>query len=158
MTATVHAIIGAALATKIGEPVSLAFASTFSHLLMDCIPHWDFGAGWRMRSKWATGTLAILETLIGITLTYFLFWGKAPLPILTIGILFSELPDWLEAPWFLFFAKTSKKNMVSDKDGLLKKMSFAVYHFQQRFHVKAPLPLGGITQILVVVLALSLTS
>lgn len=151
MTATAHAIIGAALATKIGEPVSLAFASTFSHLLMDCIPHWDFGADWRMRSKWATGTLAILETLIGITLAYFLFWGKAPISLLTIGILGSELPDWLQTPWFFFFARKRGKN------GFFKKTSYAIYRFQNRFHVKAPLPLGGITQILVVLLALSIS-
>ena len=110
MTATAHAIIGAALAAKIGEPMSLAFASTTSHLLMDCIPHWDFGANWRLRSKWATGTFAIFDSVIGITLAYFLFWGKAPISLLTIGILSSELPDWLQTPWFLFFARNRGKN------------------------------------------------
>jgi len=156
MTASAHAIVGAALATVIKDPLTLSLASLTSHFVMDCIPHWDFGTNWRSRAKTVTGLLAAADTIIGITLAYLLFWGKAPVSLLTIGILFSELPDWMEAPWFLFFAKG--RDHITKKDEFWKRTCYGIYKFQSRFHVKAQLPFGGITQILIIIFALYLSN
>lgn len=156
MTAAAHAIVGAALATVTGDPIVLSVSCLTSHFVMDCIPHWDFGTNWRSRPKVLTGFLAAGDTIIGITLAYLLFWGKASAGLVAIGILFSELPDWMEAPWFIFFAKGNDK--ITKKDGFWKRTAYSIYAFQSRFHVKAQLPLGGITQILVILLAISIGS
>lgn len=156
MTASAHAIVGAALATVIKDPITLTFASLTSHFVMDCIPHWDFGTNWRDRPKFVTGIMAAIDTTIGITLAYLLFWGKASTGLLTIGILFSELPDWMEAPWFMFFHHGTGK--ATSKEGFWKKIFYSIYKFQSRFHVRAQLPLGGITQILVILLALYISA
>lgn len=155
MTASAHAIVGAALATIIKDPLTLSAAALTSHFVMDCIPHWDFGANWRGRPKAVTGALAAADTIIGITLAYLLFWGKAPMSLLTIGILFSELPDWAETPWFVFFAKGN--DHITKRDGFWKRTAYSIYKFQARFHVKAQLPLGLVTQILIIIFALYLT-
>lgn len=143
MTATAHAIVGAALATVIRDPIVLSVSCLSSHFIMDCIPHWDFGVNWRSRPKLLTGVFAIADTFIGITLAYLLFWGKTSAGLIAIGILFAELPDWMEAPWFIL-----------KKDSFIKRVAYRIYKFQSRFHVKAQLPLGGITQILVILLAI----
>ena len=51
MTATAHALIGGAIAAGIAsQPLGIALALA-SHPLADLIPHWDFGWGWRKKSK-----------------------------------------------------------------------------------------------------------
>lgn len=149
MTATAHALVAAAIVAAIPDPrISLPLALT-SHFIMDAIPHWDFGTNWRARSKTATGTAAIIDTLLGFTLAYFVFGGKVEAPILFSGVALGNLPDWLEAPYYLFFAKRNKKGL-DGKAPFWEKLTYRIYKLENVFHAKAELPFGLITQVCVV--------
>lgn len=149
MTATAHALVAGAIAAHFGNasyalPIALA-----THFVMDSIPHWDFGTNWRNRPKTQTGLYAIAETLFGMGLAIVLFHTSATLPLLLATIIVSLLPDWLEAPWYIFYAKTDKHG-PSTKASVLEKFSYAFYKIPNAFHSKAVLPFGMITQILTV--------
>ena len=146
MTATAHALVAGAIYRAIPNPVyslPLAFAS---HFIMDTIPHWDFGTNWRDRPKKMTGLFAILETTLGITLAYFLFAGKGDGIPLIATIIAGELPDWLEAPWYMFFAHQNK-HVPSAHANYLEKLTYRIYRMENVFHAKAKYPFGVITQV-----------
>lgn len=156
MTETAHALVAGAIAAKFPNPlISVPLAFT-SHFIMDAVPHWDIGTNWRTRAKNATGALAILETLIGITVTYFIFGGKvAPLTLfLTVGASLS--PDWLETPWYIFFA-SHKKHEPGNGAGFWEKLAFKTYKAENFFHHKTQsMFLGLSTQVIVVAFFLAL--
>lgn len=146
MTATAHALVSAAIARAVPNPYMAIPLAITSHFIMDAVPHWDIGADWRSRSKTMTGVLAIAETILGITLAYFLFRGKVETPLLLSTIIAGELPDWLEAPWYIFFAHKNKSG-VSKKAGFWERLTYRIYHRENMVHAKADLPYGLITQI-----------
>jgi len=149
MTATAHALVSAAIYRAIPDPrlsIPLAFAS---HFIMDTVPHWDFGTNWRSRSKKMTGLLAIAETALGITVAYFLFQGKGNSLGLLSTIVAGELPDWLEAPWYIFFARQNKHEPGA-RAGFWEKLTYRIYRLENVFHARAVYPLGVITQIVTV--------
>jgi hypothetical protein len=146
MTSTAHTLVGGAIASAIPNPtIALPFILV-SHFLMDCIPHWDMGTNWRNRSKRTTGILAIAETLTGITIAYSLYQGKVDSTYLILAIIASLLPDWLETPWYIFFAH-QKKLAPKKHASIPEKLAYAIYKFENLFHVKAEFPLGVFTQI-----------
>lgn len=149
MTATAHALVSAAIARAVPNPYLAIPLAISSHFIMDTVPHWDIGADWRSRPKIMTGALAIAETVLGITLTYFLFRGKVETPFLLSTMIAGELPDWLEAPWYIFFANKNKSR-VSKKAGFWERVSYRIYRRENIFHSKADLPFGLLTQIVVV--------
>lgn len=153
MLATSHAIVGAAIANRFDAPIVSFPLILISHFILDAIPHWDIGTNWKNRSKTLTGILAIAETILGITVAYFLYSGKVePLYLLTaIGI--SELPDWLEAPWYIFFAKAHEQKTGSN-NSIWKKILYVISEAEAKFHTRAQLPWGFITQVVVVLLVL----
>jgi hypothetical protein len=141
MTFVAHTLIGAAIAAKITNPYLAGPIALCSHFLCDMIPHWDLGTSWRNRPKKITGTLAIIETFIAIFGTYFLFINIIKSPILLITVIFfSLLPDWLEAPYFMFANSP--------------KIFKYVYKIQSFLHSRLPAPWGIYTQILVVIIFL----
>lgn len=149
MTATAHALVAGAIVQAFPAPgisVPLAFVS---HFVMDFVPHWDFGTNWRDRPKKITGLLASAETILGITLAYFVFREKAPLVPLFATIIASELPDWLEAPWYMFFAHHTKHAPYQNA-GFWEKLTYTIYRTENKFHSKTGLPWGILTQILTV--------
>lgn len=147
MTATAHALVAGAIANKIPDPTIATTLSFFSHFIMDTVPHWDIGTNWRFRARRLTGILAIFDTAIGITLTYFLFSQKVNIIILTFCIVASLLPDWLETPWYILFAN-AKKHGPSEHAGMLEVFTYRLYKIENIFHTKTQFPLGLITQIL----------
>lgn len=151
MTATAHAIVGGLIATQFPHAPFLAFGlSVVSHVIMDCIPHWDVGTNWEKRSKSQTGILAILETLFGLSFGTFLFWQHTPALTLFSGIVGAEILDWLEAPWFIFFGNQTN-NVMGNHPSSLQKFFFSVYKIQEDwFHKRAQAPFGIITQIVTV--------
>lgn len=149
MTATAHALVSAAIAKTIPNPYLAIPLAIISHFIMDAVPHWDFGVNWRKRSKQMTGILAIAETVFGITLAYFLFRGKVETPLLLTTIAAGELPDWLEAPWYIFFA-SNNKNEPSKKAGFWERLFYRIYRRENMMHAKADLPFGIISQIVTV--------
>lgn len=155
MTATAHILVAGALATKINDPVLLSALSFGSHFLLDLIPHWDFGTNWRNRPKYVTGFISISETLAGIFLGYILFSSRTDFVNLSLAIFFSILPDWLETPWYIFFARQDKIAPAVEANWF-EKMTFNIYKLENRFHSKSTYPLGLFTQIATVGTALYL--
>lgn len=149
MTSTAHALVAGAIAAHVQNPAAAAGFALISHFVMDSIPHWDFGTNWRNRPKEHTGFFAIAETTFGILLSYIIFGQHLPFTHWAIAVIAGELPDWLETPWYIFFA-TKNKLAPSKNAKLLEKISFAFYKIPNMFHAKAQLPLGLITQIITV--------
>ena len=157
MTATAHAIVAGAIATKFPDPIVALPIAFISHFIMDTVPHWDIGTNWRDRSKHTTGVLAVGETIIGATLAYLLFSSKVAPALLAATIVVSILPDWLETPWYIFFAH-QKKHEPAAKAGFWEKLSFAIYKTENVFHTKTQFPLGVLTQVATVLFFLILLS
>lgn len=138
MTAVSHAIIGATISIKVPQLIPCIVLSFVTHFICDAIPHWDLGTNWRLRPKKVTGLLAILETLAAILLVFFIFKFRSPNQfVLSAGILFSLLPDWLEAPYYILMPKSPK-------------LFYYLYKVQSLIHQKLDTPYGIYTQIMVV--------
>lgn len=157
MTATAHALVSGAIVASIPDPNFALPLVLASHFIMDAVPHWDFGTNWRSRSKSATGAIAILDTIIGFTVTYFVFGGKVALPILGLAVIIGNLPDWLEAPYYIFFARQNKKS-PSDSAPFWERLTYNIYKIENIFHTKALYPFGLFTQIATVAFFLLLLS
>lgn len=155
MTATAHALVAGAIATQIHDPVLLPILCIVQHFAMDSIPHWDIGTNWRNRPKAITGLISITETIFGICISYLIFRNSVPSNILLSAIFFSILPDWLETPWYIFFAK-NHKTAPSQNAGVWEKLTFKIYQIENLFHSKAQFPFGLYTQIITVVFFLLL--
>ena len=142
MTAISHALIGASLAAGIPHPAVAVAASLVAHFVCDAIPHWDIGTNWRLRPKVITGSLAILENIFALWGLFFLF---SPFirnqTVLFLCLAASLVPDWLEAPYYLF-PKSAPK------------IFYHIYKFQSRFHGRLQPPVGILIQIAVVSLFL----
>jgi len=149
MTATAHALVAGAIASKISDPATAAILAITSHFIMDSVPHWDIGTNWRLRPKATTGLFAIAETLLGITIAYVVFGGKVSTIPLTSAIVASLIPDWLETPWYILFA-SQKKKTPGARAGILEKLCFNVYKTENILHTKASFPFGVITQVVTV--------
>jgi hypothetical protein len=149
MTATAHALVAGAIATQFPDPQTAATLAFLSHFVMDSIPHWDIGTNWRERPRSKTGALAIVETSVGIALAIAVFSSRAPMPALLAAIVFALLPDWLEVPYYVLFAKQNKKQPEKNA-GFWEKLTYRVYKTENFFHAKAQFPLGVITQIVTV--------
>lgn len=155
MTATAHALVAGAIASKFSDPLTATSLALFSHFIMDTVPHWDFGTNWRSRPKPLTGFTAILETLVGMGAAYWFFGGRVPLPLLAVTVVASVVPDWLETPWYIFFA-TAQKHAPGKNASFWERLCFTIYKTENIFHAKAELPLGIITQVVTVVFFLLL--
>lgn len=144
--ATAHTLVAGAIAAKIGNPalaLPLAFAS---HFVLDSIPHWDFGTNWRTRTKFATGMFAIIDTIVGLSLAWVLYAHKVPPLLLGSCLILSVIPDWLEAPWYIFFADHNHKGPKTNATSL-EKLTYGVYKLTNKAHTKATFPWGLISQI-----------
>jgi hypothetical protein len=140
MTATGHALIGTVIAAKIGNPALAIPIALGSHFLADALPHWDTAYNRRQKSRFKF----FMESLIDLVLSFVLAYGLIVLlfpatniPYAFIIIIFSQLPDWLTAP-YLFF-----------------KLNFppfsSMYNLQKKFDAHLGPPWGVINQVVVVV-------
>lgn len=103
-----HAVVGAAVAAKVGNPalaLPLAFAS---HFILDMVPHWNPHLNTEIREK---GKLSVKTNLIisgdvllslvgGIIIASSALPDKELFTIIMFGALMGVLPDALEAPYF----------------------------------------------------------
>jgi hypothetical protein len=103
MTATAHALVGGAIAASIQNPAIGITLSAISHPILDIIPHWDFGWGWRKKTKLKLFIEAAGDLIIGFVLAYLLFGQFTNNFWYFFTCVFvSEAWDMLEAPyWFL---------------------------------------------------------
>ena len=137
MTATTHALVGAAIIHRFPHLGGLLLAG-LSHFPLDYLPHWDTIDTNTRRSLKAEFLITALDVLIGLGLVWLLLGPSTPPLILFAGVFAAQLPDWLSAPYFFF------------------KVDFPLFRwvreFQTRCHHKTPLPYGLLTQIAVVFL------
>lgn len=146
MTATAHALVAGAILTRFPDPLAASLLAFGSHYIMDSIPHWDFGTNWRKRPKSITGLLAIADTLLAFTVAYILFAGKMGVVPITLVTIFALAPDWLETPWYIFFARQNKHEPGTNAS-IWEKIAYTIYKLPNMFHTKAQFPLGLFTQI-----------
>ena len=146
MTATAHALIGASLATRISNPLLGIPIAILSHFIADLIPHWDAGTNHRQKSIMRLRAEATLDVLLGFALVIILFRNFAqtnPMYLFTM-VIAAQLPDWIEAPSWMFGFKVPPFSWL---DWLGHKL-------QSRLQ----LPWGLVTQIVVVGLMLLLSA
>ena len=103
MTATAHALVGGAVAASIHNPVLGITISALSHPFLDLVPHWDFGWGWRKKTKIKLFIEAAGDLILGFILAYFLFGQFVPnFWYFAACVVAAEAWDMAETPyWFL---------------------------------------------------------
>lgn len=102
MTATAHALIGASLAVKVVNPYLGIPIAILSHFVADLIPHWDAGTNHRDKSLTRLKIEASLDVLLGFALVFIIFRNLTNPVYLFSMVIAAQLPDWLEAPSWLF--------------------------------------------------------
>lgn len=137
MTATTHALVGAAIIHRFPHLGGLLFA-LFSHFPLDYLPHWDTIDNGRDRSLFGKLFVTGLDVLLGLGLVWFFFGGTIPSLILLASVFSAQLPDWLSAPYFFFKINFSPSRLVRE--------------FQAKYHHKADLPFGLLIQIALILL------
>ena len=104
MTATSHALIGASLASIITNPIIGIPVAITSHFAADLVPHWDAGTNHRQKSALRLKVEATLDVLLGFALVLILFRTQTlanPVYMFSM-VIAAQLPDWLEAPSWMF--------------------------------------------------------
>lgn len=145
MTATGHALIGALIAAKIGNPVLAVPIAIASHLVADAFPHWDAGTNAKKKSNNRLIFDAALDVIISFILSYLIFHYIFPQTNLIYGftmVLISQGFDWLTMPYYFFGIK-------------LPPFTWA-YHFQKNFDNRLDKPWGVINQVAVLVLLIAI--
>jgi len=99
MILTVHALVGAAIGSKIHNLWIVSIVSIIIHFLLDRLPHRDYGPDkkWKNLSRGRLlffGSQIFIDFLIAVSLTY---WIIVFLPssgrYILVGVFFSLLPD-----------------------------------------------------------------
>lgn len=136
MTATAHALVGGAIAFSVQNPALGITLSLLSHPILDFIPHWDFGWGWRKKTKFKLFCEASLDLSLGIMLSYALFGQFMSLPYFFACVMAALLWDFLEIPYWFFNWRF---------------FPFSTLHeIQHHIQGKAKLPWGVVTQVVTV--------
>jgi len=143
MTATAHALVGGVIASSTAQNPALGLTLAFvSHPLMDAIPHWDFGIGWKKKSRLKFFLEASFDFSLGLTVSYFLFGQNLELWYFWIVIFASESWDLVETPyWFLNWRFPPFSTL---------------YNFSKKLHSEIKPFWGIVTQVVTVVLVILL--
>lgn len=136
MTATAHALVAAAIATTVKDPAIGISLSFLSHPLLDMVPHWDAGWGWRQKTKkrlFFEGTFDLALGAVLAMLVWYLMTPHTPFWYLVACVFASEVLDLAEIPYWFW------------------KWDFPpfswIYKFQHEIQGKAKLPWGIVTQV-----------
>ncbi len=132
MTATAHALIGGAIAASVANPALGIALSAISHPIADMIPHWDFGLGWKKKTKKLLFLQSFGDLIFGVGITYLLFGSSVNNTYLFASVFMSLSWDFLQAPYWLLNWKFFPFSTF--------------YHFGHYTNGKARLPWGIITQ------------
>lgn len=145
MTATVHALVGASIATMIPNPEVALPLVFISHFLLDKIPHWDPLTNKANKSYRRILTEIGFDYVISYALVILIFgvlFQSQNLPYLLLAAFISQLPDTLEGPYIL-----TKKHFP---------VFYQLYQVQHWFHdvwfnARLKAPWGVITQVVVAI-------
>jgi len=143
MTATGHAIIGTVIAAKIGNPTLAIPIALASHAVADLIPHWDTATNRKKKTFNKLFTHTFIDVILGFILSYLviiLFFPTTNLFYAFFMIIVSQFFDWATAPYYFFKIKAFKW----------------AYSLQKNFDNDLNLPWGLVTQIVFVILILTL--
>lgn len=136
MTATAHALIGASLAVKVVNPYLGIPIAILSHFVADLIPHWDAGTNHRDKSLARLKIEASLDVLLGFALVFIIFRNLTNPVYLFSMVIAAQLPDWLEAPSWLFGIKIPPFSWLD--------------WLGHRLQARLGLPWGLVTQVVIV--------
>lgn len=143
-----HVAVGAAIATKVGNPalaIPLAFAS---HFVLDQIPHWNphFYTETQKYGKPRKQSTIIAVTDLALAAGLTLILAAAALPdvskaaVMLIACFVSVLPDLVKSPYF--FLKTRSKLMTK------------YVHFERSLQADTSFAIGMTIQAIVVLASL----
>ncbi len=136
MTATGHAVIGAVIAAKIGNPALAIPLALLSHVAADAFPHWDTAtnAGKKTRSRLFIDSF--LDVCVSIGVSYFLFTSVFPGTNLLYGysmVFLAQFLDWITAPYYFLRIKVPPFTWS--------------YQLQKKFDNRLDKPWGVILQV-----------
>ncbi len=105
MTATGHAILGAVIAAKIGNPALSIPIAVASHIAADAVPHWDVATNSKQKGKERVLKEAVADVVLGFVLSFLIlktFFPTTNLSYAFVIIIASQSLDWLMAPYYFF--------------------------------------------------------
>lgn len=143
MTAGAHAVIGAAIASQISNPVVGIPLSFLSHFLCDKVPHWDVMTD-KTKPKNRIFVETVIDVLGGYALVFLLFviiLKSVDPTYIFLSAFTAQLPDWVEAPYVVL-----KKNWQFAID--MKHWQSKIHDFGFDSRLKAPW--GIVSQVVVV--------
>jgi hypothetical protein len=154
-----HLIVGAAIGAKIKNIGWIIVLAIISHVVLDKIPHWDYGDKETKRFKESKSLEALftffvkllIDGLIGLILIILVIWYRKTMdlehliPVL-IGMFFAILPDILLGIFTISYVKSKKpsKNFID------------FYHktIHHSNHIRKPTLIGLGAQILIGLIAI----
>lgn len=119
MTATNHALTGAAIVVLVRDPVLSVALALLSHFVLDALPHFGIHEDdvlKRNKSKLfrrVVATDVIIFTLLLVSLPFAIH--SVPWWLLELGMIAALVPDIV---WVYRFARETKANVVIDKNWL----------------------------------------
>lgn len=145
-----HTIVGATIATKIGNPALSLPLAFLSHLVLDLVPHWNPRIYKEMNHKGQVSCrsrkIILADGLSALFAGTFLALRFYPDLIRVAAILvacfLAVLPDLAEAPYF--FAGSRNKHLL------------AYINLHRRFQLNGPFWLGISTQVVTIFICLLL--
>ncbi len=159
MVITPHILVGAAIGSKIKKIGWIIILGLLSHLVLDMIPHWDYGnsalkkftktKSYKILFKFF-GKLAI-DGFIGGSIIFTVVWQKnifSPddLLFILIGIMAGFFPDFLLGTIKLLAGKMPKFSKAYS--------SFNEKYLHCQIHIKKPTLLGVGTQVIISLIAI----
>lgn len=103
MTATGHAVIGAIIAAKVGNPALAIPLAIASHIAADIFPHWDTATNKAQKGIKRVIVDSFFDLIFGFLLSYaiiFFLFPQANLLYVLMLILVSQGLDWLMLPYY----------------------------------------------------------
>lgn len=145
---TPHVIVGAAIATKIPNPLIALPMALMSHFILEKVPHWNphLNTEKEKHGKVTTRSTQIvvldasLALLSGSLIAFRGYPNYQSMTIILLASLFSILPDLIEAPYFF---------LKYDRPWVRKWIKF-----QKSLQEDASPALGLFTQAITIIIAL----
>jgi len=136
MTATAHALIGASIASKVVNPIFGIPLAIISHFAADLVPHWDAGTNHKQKSLTRLKLEAAADVLVGFALVFLIFRSSVEPVYLFTMVIAAQLPDWLEAPSWMFGFKIPPFSWLD--------------YLGHKLQSRMQLPWGLVTQVVIV--------
>jgi len=142
-----HAVVGATIALKIGNPALSLPLALASHFILDLVPHWNPHLNQEVKKygKITDSTKAIIISDVAASLAAGTFIATTVLPntthfiVIILGAFLAVLPDVAEAPYFFWGSKN--------------KFLTKLIAFQSSLQLNVPVVPGLISQALVLTAA-----